>query len=145
VSCPKEKLEPITYEWILYDKKTKQAINLGSGIKHDGLVELVKDRSNKIRVISDGKPLEKVIDSSQIKIPYYFSLNKAISLGYVVEDMRCFIKMKFRIGEEKFMSEPMASFNVYDKDDLHKTGIELAIGAGIGVIIGFIMAGILPS
>ncbi|MDD4230793.1 MAG: hypothetical protein PHG45_05370 [Dehalococcoidales bacterium] len=138
---PKDNLEPIKYEWDIYDKKTKEAIILDSDIKRTGLIEFVKDK-NKVKVISNGQALEKTYDSSQIKTPYYFSLNKAVNLGYVVEDMKCFIKMKFKIGEEEIVLSPMASFNVYDKDDIHKTLIELAIGAGIGVVIGFIMSGI---
>ena len=47
----------------------------------------------------------------------------------MVDDLKCLIKMKFVVGEQEFNSEPMAVFNIYDKDDIHKASIELLRGA----------------
>jgi hypothetical protein len=126
IGIPRHKtiLEPIKYEWQLINRKTKRTVKNGSGF-----IEFTIDNKNNIKATSDGKALEKVNTYDGYKFAGQRLLTKAIQLGYMVDDLKCLIKMKFVVGEQEFNSEPMAVFNIYDKDDIHKASIELLRGA----------------
>jgi hypothetical protein len=137
---PKDKLDRIDYEWEIYDKKTKEPLKLDRKVKKSGFIEFTKVKT-KVKVISNGKSLEHVVDTTTLYSPYYFRVPVVVNLGYVVEDMKCYIKMRFKINNNEFETPPMASLNVYDKDDLHKEIIVL----GIGLIAGFVLGKLIGS
>ena len=139
IGIPNENgLEKIKFEWELYDRETKKVVKNNSGF-----ITYFREKS-RIRAKSDGRYLEKMIPTDGHKYGAFLGLPKAIKLGYQVDEMKCYIKMKFIIGEKEFVSEPMAVFNIYDKDEINKSSIfEFGVTAVVGAIIGFIIGHIL--
>ena len=101
------------------------------------MINIFRENS-KIRAKSDGKYLYKMIPIDGHRYEEYLGLSKAIKLGYQIDDRKCFIKMKFNIGEQEFNSEPMAVSTIFDKDDIHKAGLGIISGAIVGAIVGYI-------